>query len=446
MKIKNSCKVFNCVVIGLGPAGICAALKLKETKTKTLLLDQKDYIGGMAFTTDVNLQGINGFPPKNDFGKKVIGSQLLANQRIKEIYNTFNSYGLLYCQVHLDLEKFSKSGRIKSNGDFGDIYSYPVNKDILGKMTKNIFKDLQNSSNLTIKLKSKVKNVVRGSIKNWRIYFLNNVKEEYIETDSLILATGKLSATWLYNLYNNLKIKNKINNKICIGVRVEEQAKNLNQVLIGQHNPKIKIIKNGIISETFCWCKNGKVFSYQFCGGQILDGEHCYSNPNMNSNFGIIVSIDLPKKVSSLKFSIAFMNYLNSLGINKILIQKLGDFRNNLITQLADIKSNCIKPSLKKTSVANIREYFPERVNSGILSLIDKINMLYPGSITDNALIYAPMIEGIFPVTQLTKNMETNLRGIFIIGDCAGKSIGVVPSCIMGSIAAESIAKKYKNS
>lgn len=110
-----------------------------------------------------------------------------------------------------------------------------------------------------------------------------------------------------------------------------------------------------------------------------------------------------------------------------------------------DIKSGNINQTLKKTTTANIRGYFPEVVNNGILSLIDKINIQNPESITDNALIYAPVIERIFPNTQLNKNMESNISGIYIVGDCSGKSIGVSPSCIMGYIAAESVAKKYNS-
>lgn len=444
MKTKRPSKVFDCVVVGLGPAGICSAIKLMGTKTKTLLLDANDYIGGMAFETDVNLQSINGFPPESNFGERVVGSQKTANQIIKDVYKMFNSYGLPYSKVHLHLNKLSNSEEKINFEKKNDVYSYPVKVKVLEKMTKNILKDLLASQNVKIQLKTTVKEIIKGSVKQWGIFTVDGSgRKDYLETDSLILGTGKLSANWLTDLYNKLGIENNINNKISLGIRIEDKAININRILVGQHNPKIKIIENGIVSETFCWCKNGGVISYGFGDGLLLDGEHLFTKPTINSNFGIMVSIDLPKNVSSLEFGMAFMRYINVLGDGRILTQRLSEFRKNIINKSEDIKSGDIKATLKNTTVVNIRGCFPEIINNGILLLIDKINTLNPGSITDKALVYAPVVERIFPDTQLDKSMETNLKGIYVAGDCSGKSIGVSPSCIMGYIAAESIAKKY---
>lgn len=445
MKIKDSNKIFDCIIVGLGPAGICSAIKLMGTKTKTLLLDKNDYIGGMAFETDVNLQSINGFPPKSDFGKRVVGSQNKANQIIKKIYKIFNSYGLPYSKIHLNLSKLSNIEKNISLEDDDHAYSYPVKVKVLEKMTKNILNDFLVSPNIKIRLKTTVNKIIKGSTKQWGVFIIDDLgKTDYLETDSIILGTGKLSARWLTDLYSELKVSNHINNKISLGVRIEDIATNINKILPGQHNPKIKIVdENDIVSETFCWCKNGGVISYHFDNGLLLDGEHLYTKPTTNSNFGIIVTIDLPKNVSSLEFGISFMKYINILGEGRILVQRLKEFRKNKTSNLSDIKSGNINQTLKNTTIANIRGYFPEVINNGILSLINKINTHNPKSITDNALIYAPVIERIFPDTNLNENMETNLSGIYVVGDCSGKSIGVSPSCIMGYVAAESIAEKY---
>lgn len=312
MKINDQTKIFDCVVVGLGPAGICSAIKLMGTKTKTLLLDKNDYIGGMAFETDVNLQSINGFPPKSDFGKRVVGSQKKANQIIKKIYKIFNSYGLPYSKIHLNLNKLTNDKIDISLENNDHIYSYPVKVKVLEVMTKNILRDLIDSSNIKIRLKTTVKEIVRGSTKQWRIFIIDHLgKTDYLETDSIILGVGKLSASWLTNLYSKLKIINHINNKISLGVRIEDKAININRILTAQHNPKIKVInESDIVSETFCWCKNGGVISYRFDGGLLLDGEHLYTKPTKNSNFGIIVTVDLPNNVSNLEFGVSFMKYI----------------------------------------------------------------------------------------------------------------------------------------
>ena len=443
MRTKDSNKVFDCIVIGLGPAGICSALKLMGTKTKTLLLDKNHFIGGMAFETDVNLQSINGFPPKSDFGKRVVGSQNKANRIIKRIYKIFNSYGLPYSKIHSNKLLNTEKDISLENDDRA--YSYPVKVKVLEKMTKNILKDFLVSTNIKIGLETTVKKIIKGSAKQWGVFIIDGLgKTDYLETDSIILGTGKLSAPWLANLYSKLKISNIINNKISLGVRIEDKAININRILAGQHNPKIKIVgENDIVSETFCWCKNGGVISYHFDNGLLLDGEHLYTKPTTSSNFGIIVTIDLPKNVSSLEFGISFMRYINILGDGRILLQRLREFRKNETSKLSDIKSSSINQTFKNTTIANIRGYFPEVINKGILSLIDKINTHNPKSITNNALIYAPVIERIFPDTDLNEDMETTLSGIYVVGDCSGKSIGVSPSCIMGYVAAESVVKKY---
>ena len=153
----------------------------------------------------------------------------------------------------------------------------------------------------------------------------------------------------------------------------------------------------------------------------------------------------MPTGVSNANFSLAFAKLINTLGKENITLQRLEDFKKGITTTEQSLKNNSVKPSLKSFSLSNIKTYLPQVVTDGILSLIDKINEMYGNVISGDCLIYAPIVERIFPSIEITINMETNKEGIFLVGDCSGKSIGVVPATTMGIKAARLIINNRNN-
>lgn len=444
MKIKNS---YNTVVIGSGPGGLFAMLELAKNDIKSLLVEKDNTLGGMAFNTDLNLQDYDGLPAESDLGKKLFNSNKIANELIAEVFSVFRHYGLSD-----EMVKSKNNFKNFSNKLFNDKCQYvehkilPVKFTLLRKIVSNIFNDLKNNKNSNILFNSEVKSIKKNTDGQWKVMIKKSSGEIIsVMTDNVIFATGKLSILWFLETLSSLGVDYKENSSICLGVRLEENAGSLIEITRKSLNPKIKIFKDGCYTETFCWCVNGGVMSYDFYGSKILDGMHLHEKPLKNTSFGIMVTLQLPAGISNINFSLAFAKLINSFGGGKIILQRFEDFKKGIPTTKQSLKNNNVKPSLESFILLNIKSCFPQVITDGIISLISKINKMYGDVISNDCLIYAPIIERIFPFIKINSNMETNRKGIFLVGDCAGKSIGVISATTMGIKAAKFIINNSNN-
>lgn len=413
---------FDVAVIGLGPAGILAAHALADLPLSMLLVDRSFEIGGAAFATDVNLQNITGFPPQSDFGERTLGSRALADALALESYEALHGYGLPY----------------KPN-DLVDRYSYAVDEPTLRGVVAKFRSKMEADPRIDLRLQTMFKDVTPGSLRRWRLALVDKSARTQIEADHVVLATGKLSAIWLSEFLRRLDIAHANRSNFALGFRVEELATNVNPAASGRENPKIRIVQDGVVTETFCWCKNGAVMAYDFGGARLLDGEHCYGRPQNNTSFGVITTVELPSGASNTLTSVAFSRYVSALADGCVLMQRLGDFRRRQPTIASVLAANPVMPSLADYRLSDLPSYFPSVMIDGFLALVDKINTISAGAVTDDALVYAPILERIFPDIELSEHLETNRDGIYFIGDCSGKGVGVAPAAVMGLAVARRI-------
>jgi uncharacterized FAD-dependent dehydrogenase len=418
-------RVFDVAVIGLGPAGILVAHALVDSPRSTfttLLVDRAAQIGGAAFATDVNLQNITGFPPQSDFGERTLGSRALADALALESYEALHGYGLPY----------------KPN-DPVDRYSYAVDEPTLKGIVAKFCSRMEDDPRIELRLRTTLEDVTPGSLRRWRLTLLCEGGSTQVEADHVVLATGKLSAIWLGEFLQRLDITHTNRSSFALGFRLEERAASVNPAAGGRENPKIRIVHDGVVTETFCWCKNGAVMAYDFGGARLLDGEHCYGRPQSNTSFGVITTVELPEGASNTLASVAFSRYVSALAEGRVLMQRLGDFRRRQPTTAEALSTNSVVPSLSDYRLSDLPRYFPSAVVDGFLALVAEINARSPGAISDDALVYAPILERIFPELALNEHLETNREGIYFIGDCSGKGVGVAPAAVMGLAVARHI-------
>ncbi len=412
-------ELFDVVVVGLGPAGMMAGHELGIAGVRALLIDKNDYIGGAAFETDVNLQNLDGFPPQSDFGERTLGSRAAADALVRESYSVLCGYGLP-----------------RKQPDPVDVYSYAVDQKTLNGVVAAFQRSVEGKITISLALRTTMRLLEPGRVRRWRLILNGPAGPRAVETASILLSTGKLSAVWITDLMDRLGVVYRNNASFALGFRVEGLAEMINPAAAGCENPKIRVQRRGVITETFCWCKNGNVIAYDFDGARLLDGEHCYGRPTINSSFGVITTIRLPEGGSNTRTSVAFSRYMNTIGEGGVLMQRLGDLLARRATTEAEITVNSVQPSLRSYRVCNLVGYFPSQAVDGLEALVEEINRRSPGAIGNDSLIYAPILERIFPDVALSSSFETNLRGLFLLGDCSGKGVGVAPAFVMGLVAA----------
>lgn len=415
---------FDVVVVGLGPAGMLASEPLLEAGLRTLLIERSDRIGGAAFATDVNLQNITGFPPQSDFGERTLGSRTAADDLARAAYEVLHAYGLP-----------------RKPAAAQDEYSYAVDEPTLRRVVHAYQNRVQSAPNTELRLHTSLQTLDPGQTRRWRLLLSTPKGPQTVEADHVLLATGKLSALWLTDFLKKLQIPYQPRSTLALGFRVEALAATVNAVTQGYENPKIRIVRDGVVTETFCWCKNGRVMAYDFGGARLLDGEHCYGQPQVNTSFGVITTVELPAGSSNTEASVDFARYISTLGRGRVLLQRLGDLLRHRETTPEDLLDAPVQPSLTDLAPCDLSRYFPAVLIEGFLDLIAEINRRIPSALPDEALVYAPILERIFPDITLDTQLQTPHTGLFLIGDCSGKGVGVAPAAAMGLAAARHVVR-----
>lgn len=446
-------KTFDVAIIGAGPSGIFTAITLADAGLKVVLIDksgnyysrlkqeEKDLtgFGGAAMRYDANLDYMYGLPEKSNLGERVFGSKEVASRYIESVYSRLETFGL---------ERDSKSKEIgggtedASGLEIVDRGILPIGEKVSNAILKNIY-DYLVSKNVTFLEFTEVTGIEKNSI--FEIQTKRSGKDELkIKARKVVIATGKLSIIPSRFIFDMLGVNYQVCDAIDLGIRVETGKRQADPITLSCVNQKIIYEKDGEITRTFCWCPGGRVIDYKFEGMSIIDGQHCHDKPTSLTNFGVVATIELPRDVDGTNLGINYIKTFNEYTKHKPGLQILKDFIEGEASSKEDIKANKIKPTLQGYSLVDLNKLLLFNLKDRILTLIDKINGSYPKAISDDSLLYGPVLERIFPKVDIDFNMETSVKGFFVVGDISGKAIGVITGAAMGIKAASQIIEMNK--
>jgi len=84
----------------------------------------------------------------------------------------------------------------------------------------------------------------------------------------------------------------------------------------------------------------------------------------------------------------------------------------------------------------------PGRVVTDLLEGLERLDEVMPGVASDSTLLYAPEVKLYALKVKVNESMETSIPNIFVAGDGAGLSRGIVTAAATGLLAARGILKK----
>ena len=162
-----------------------------------------------------------------------------------------------------------------------------------------------------------------------------------------------------------------------------------------------------------------------------------------NSNFAILYR---DKSVCTKEKALEVMKKVNKITNGKLLIQRLGDFVENIPTTEQKLKSNKIKPSNPNVVVPG---QIPDNLLPGFrkvfILFLKKLESCFPGVMDQDNLLYFPAIEWWMRKVKVKNNMEMEVidfPNLYVIGDGSGWTQGIVQSASMGIVSAEDILQK----
>lgn len=292
--------------------------------------------------------------------------------------------------------------------------------------------------------------IEKGKIKGVRIKpakELNNedAELEEIYADNVVIAVGRKGANWLVNMCEKHNIKTK-SGIVDIGVRYElpdRIMKDINTYMYeGKFIGKPEPFKDKV--RTFCQNPSGFVASEVYDNNLSLVNGHSYKErKSTNTNLAILVSHHFTYPFNKpIDYGRNVAKNLNELGAGNILVQRLGDIYRGKRTWEQELKQNTVSPTLKSAVPGDITYAIGYRTMTDILNFIRSMDKVVEGFADPDNLLYAPEIKFYSNQVVIDNNFESNIKGLYSIGDGGGMTRGLMMASASGVQMARILAQK----
>ncbi|MGD0204285.1 MAG: NAD(P)-binding protein [Candidatus Bathyarchaeia archaeon] len=260
-----------------------------------------------------------------------------------------------------------------------------------------------------------------------------------IRSRFLLIGIGKSGSRWLIEQLSKLGVESKPT-AFYFGVRIETKREIMNNVMRLSYNPKFFAGKDGpFYVKSHCFAEGGCVIAYVYDGIIVAGG---FTDNTNNTSFSVLVKHNPPFPFRTVDYSRWMCELINHLGKNKVILQRLGDFKEGRASKRIDIENNLVTPTMKDYSLYNLSSFFEKNIRFVILDFIKKLDCLCSGLDKESTLVYGPASEWVVDRISLNSEMETICENLYVIGDGSGATQGIVAAASTGLIAAQSVADK----
>jgi uncharacterized FAD-dependent dehydrogenase len=281
--------------------------------------------------------------------------------------------------------------------------------------------------------------------------YINN--KENIPCDNLFLCIGHSARDTYKMLYeNNLSMSSK---PFAIGIRVIQDQNKINYSMYKDYAKYLKSApykvtyktKNNRSVYSFCMCPGGYVVNASSENNRLaINGMSNYKRDSGYANSAIVVTVNQEDFGCNLFDGLNFQRKLEENAYKEgngcIPLERYIDYKNNIKPN----KIGSIKPMvLGKYKVSNINNIFPNYINESIKEAMEYFNTKIKNFSDDDVLILGVETRTSSPIRiQRDKNYESNIKGIYPIGEGAGYAGGITTAAMDGLRASLVFASIYK--
>ena len=426
------------IIVGAGPAGMFAALKLIEKGKKPIIIERGKEVRDRRFDlAKLTKEHIVNEDSNYCFGEGGAGtfSDGKLYTRSKKRGDVNNILDILV------MHGATPEIRIEAHPHIG------TNK--LPKIIQNIRETILQYGG-EILFNSRVTDLI---IKNNKVDGVQLQNGDKINASNIILATGH-SARDIFELLHKKEIE--IQSKaFAVGVRVEHTQELIDQIqykceIRGEFLPPApySVVKqvNGRGVYSFCMCPGGIIAPCATKPGEVVTNGWSPSRRDYaTSNSGIVVELKLTDFAEYEQFG-----PLAGLEFQKNIEQKAwkvgGETQKVPAQKLADFTNNILSDSIPKTSYfpgttsALLSDVLPDFINQNLQDGFKLFGKQMKGYMTNEAVVHAPESRSSSPV-RIPRDWETlqhpQIEGLYPCGEGAGYAGGIISAAIDGVKCAE---------
>ena len=451
---------YDVIIIGAGPGGIFAAYELvkKSPGLKVAVfeagnplekrkcpIDGKNVKSCIGCKTCAIMSGFGGagafsdgkYNITNDFGGTLyeyIGKETAIElmKYVDEINLAYGGKGTkMYSTAGTGIKKLCIQNKLK----LLDASVRHLGTDINYIVLENIYKELKEKVEFRF---------------NYRVDELKATESGYIvlgkdqsdECEKCIISVGRSGSKWMEKVCESLNIETS-SNRVDLGVRVELPAVIFSHLTDELYESKIvyRTEKFEDKVRTFCMNPYGIVVNENTNGIVTVNG-HSYEDPEKrteNTNFALLVAkhFSEPFKDSN-GYGESIAKLSNMLG-GGVIVQRFGDLIRGRRSTSKRIEEGFVRPTLA-AEPGDLSLVLPKRILDGIIEMVYALDKIAPGTANDDTLLYGVEVKFYNMEVKLDKHLETNYKGLYVIGDGSGVTHSLSHASASGVYVAREIA------
>jgi len=433
------------IVIGAGPAGLFAALKLIEKGIRPIVLER----GKNVRDRRRDLVDITKHHKVNEDSNYCFGEGGAGTFSDGKLYTRSKKRG----DVNQILDLLIAHGATKNIA----VDAHPhIGTNKLPKIIHKIRETIMNNGGEVI-FNARVIDI---TIKNNEVTGVELQNGDRIDAKKIILATGHSARDIFELLYRkNIKIEAK---PFALGVRVEHSQNLIDQIqyhcdIRGEYLPPapysiVKQIKNrGVYS--FCMCPGGIIAPCATSPGEVVtNGWSPSKRDQPTSNSGIVVELNLKDFAPYRNFGplagVEFQKQIEQSAwrlageTQKVPAQRLVDFTRGKLSET--IPKTSYQPGTTSVELGSI---LPNFIYQTLQNGFVQFDRSMKGYLTNEAVVHAPESRTSSPV-RIPRDRKTlehvQIKGLYPCGEGAGYAGGIISAAIDGEKCAEQVSLVLK--
>jgi len=429
------------VVVGFGPSGMFAGLALARMGLNPIIIEQ----GKTVDKREIDVKEFWQNRKLNKFSNVQFGEGGAGTFSDGKLNTNLNND---YCKsVIEELHRFGAPKEITY------INKPHIGSDKLKTVVKNLREEIKSlGGQFMFSTKLVDIEIQQGRVEAIKVLNVETNITSCMKVDRLLLCVGH-SARDVFSLLKDKKVMLK-QKPFAMGVRIEQKQSDINknqygaEKIDGLANADYKLavhLPNGRAVFTFCMCPGGEVVASSSDDGEIVtNGMSLFARDKENANSAVLVNV-VPEDYGSddplagVMFQAKYEKLAFKLGGENFSApaESVGSFvyGNEAISNI----NFSYRPNLTFTK---IEKCLPEVVSQSLKMGLPLLNHKLKNFAKDENLLVAIESRSSCPLTIVRdENFESNIKGLYPVGEGAGYAGGIVSSAQDGIKVAECIFK-----